>query len=235
MKTKKSKQKLNKLITEFELTQAYENIRANIMFSIVKSGCKKIIVTSSYESEGKSTVASNIAKQLSKLNVKVLLIDMDFRHPTQSCLFNFSHEDGLSDLIISGKSLSSTVKSIEEYPNLHVITTGTSVPSPSNLLASKKLEKLLSYFEEQYEYVIIDTPPINIISDALYVAKYTDGVILVVKEGSTTHPMLKKAMNSFELINIPILGFILNSAKRSSSDSHYSGYHSYYYNNYEKG
>ena len=66
-------------------------------------------------------------------------------------------------------------------------------------------------------------------------AKYTDGVILVVKEGSTTHPMLKKAMNSLELINIPILGFILNASKKSSSDSHYSGYHSYYYNNYEKG
>ena len=231
MKIKNYKKNAIKLITEFELTQAYENIRANIMFSIIKSGCKKIIVSSSYESEGKSTVASNIAKQLSKLNVKVLLIDMDFRHPTQAQLFNVSNENGLSDLIIKDKrSLASTVKTVKNYPDLHVLTTGTSVPSPSNLLASKRMEKLIASFESEYEYVIIDTPPINIVSDTLYIAKYTDGVILVVKEGSTTHPMLKKAIRSLELINIPILGFILNSANKSNS-KYYSNYHSYYYNN----
>lgn len=236
MKTKSSKKNLNKSITEFELIQAYENIRANIMFSIIKSDCKKIIVSSSYESEGKSTIASNIAKQLSKLNTKVLLIDMDFRHPTQSHLLNLSNEDGLSDLLIKNrKNLASTVKTIKDYSNLHVLTTGTSIPAPSNLLASKKMEKLLSSLDEQYEYVIIDTPPINIVSDALYVAKYTDGVILVVKEGSTTHPMLQKAISSLKLIDVPVLGFILNSSNKSNSKSYYGNYHNYYSNYYTNG
>ena len=218
----------DKNISLFELNQAYENFTANIMYSIIKPGCKKIVFSSAFESEGKSTITSNVAKKLSNLGSKVLLLDIDFRHPTIPKIFSIKNTNGLSDYIISGrKNLSTIVKNIPKYHNLDIITTGSFVPSPASLFSSNSMTNFLNSLDNIYDFVIIDSPPINIISDVLYIAKQTDGVILTVKERSTTHPMLKKAISRFELVDIPILGLVLNFSKQEST----SAYNNYYYKN----
>lgn len=224
--SKKNKYSNNKSVSEFELSQSYENLTANIMYSIIKPGCKKIIISSSIQEEGKSTISTQVAKNLSNLGSKVLLLDIDFRNPTIPKLFSLNNTIGLSDLIISnGKNLSDIIKHVPKYTNLDILTTGNFLPSPSALISSNSMITFLNSLDEFYDFVIIDSPPINIVSDALYIAKQTDGVILVVKEGSTSHPMLKKAIGHFELINIPILGLIVNFSKQISTGP----YHKYYY------
>ena len=208
---------------KFQVTEAYKAARTNLAFTVLKQGCKKIVFTSSISREGKSTSAVNIAISLSQqINVKVLLIDSDLRKPKINSFFNLENVPGLTNYLGNMCGLTDVIQSTE-IPNLSVICGGVIVPNPSELLASEAMENLLHTSENDYDYIILDTSPINIVIDALTLVRITDGVVIVVKEGFSTHRELAKTIETLGRVNAKILGIILNGTKIESKDN--STYH----------
>lgn len=214
---------------KFQVTEAYKSIRTNIMFSIAHKGCKKVVVSSSMENEGKSTGAVNIAISLSQTEFRVLLIDTDLRKPKIHMFFDMNSAPGLTHALSGIKSLNEVVRHTS-YTNLDVITAGATPPNPSELLASEAFEELMHTLEEEYDYIIVDTPPINVVSDALPVIKRSDGVVLMVRAGMATYLDLDKAIHNLQFIDAKILGLVLNGVDiRSKGYGVKSGYRKYGY------
>lgn len=216
---------------DFKVTEAFKALRANIMFSILKQGCKRIVISSSLPLEGKSTVSLNLAKSLSKTDAKVLLVDADLRKPTIFRYAELDNSPGLSDILIKNEigEMDKFIKKIDKHPKLDIITAGSTVPNPADIVANSVIDVFLSECDKRYDYVIIDTPPINVVSDSLYLAKKSDGVIIVVREKFTTHPELEKAIKSFEFVDVKILGLVLNYSRCLKPKGYYTKYYSGYY------
>ncbi|MGN1051139.1 MAG: CpsD/CapB family tyrosine-protein kinase [Acutalibacteraceae bacterium] len=200
---------------KFQIRESYNMARANITFTIIKEGCKKVVITSSIAGEGKSTFAVNLAISLAKQeNTKVLLIDCDLRKSTIAKIFGFDSSPGLTDFI-TGRSEFSNVLHYTDISNLDVITSGVIPPNPSEILASGVMSDMLDVLSSKYDYIIMDTPPVNVVSDAVYCVKNADGTVLVAKELKTTHTELKKAVSSLKFINAKIIGIVLMGVEES--------------------
>lgn len=211
---------------KFKVVESYKVLRANIMFSIIKSGCKSFVVSSSMPGEGKSTIAVNIAIALSQTDARVLLIDTDLRRPKINRFFGLQNTPGLSNFLI-GMNTAEEVLHATAYPNLTVFCAGSRVPNPSELLASTQMEQLLEKLEQKYDYIVIDSAPLNMVSDTYPVIKKTDGVLMVVYQHKSDYKELDKTMKSLEMMDCKVLGFVLNGAfdkKRKSYDKYGYGY-----------
>lgn len=210
----------------FAVVESYKTIRTNLMFLLSQSQNKRLIISSAVVGEGKSTTAINVAIAFSQLGSRVLLIDADMRKPTVHKKLKIQNNKGLSSLLVGFCDTNEAIISIN--PNLDVLTAGSTPPNPSELLGSTSMIQLLDSLNEFYEYIIIDTPPVNIVSDALVLAPNTDGVVLVVQNATTTHEQFQKALSSIEFANAKLLGAILNDSKGSRKNYKY-GYYEYSY------
>lgn len=208
----------------FEVKEAYKTVRTNIMFATSSiSGCKKIIITSSVPGEGKSTSCINLAVSTAQAGSKVLIIDADLRKPTVHKFLNVSHSVGLSSILSGFSAFEEAV--VETKYGFDCITSGLVPPNPAELLMSDKLESLLNWASEKYDYIVIDTPPINIVSDASIISKYVDGTIIVTRNKYTAHPSIEHAIKTLEFAGAKILGFLLND----KTGSERKGYYNYRY------
>lgn len=207
---------------KFRIDEAYKSIRANIMFSVIKKGCKRIIVSSSNPSEGKTTTTVNLAVTISQAEQKVLLIDADLRKPKIHQYFSIPNAPGLTNYLgdsftNKGKTDLFSVIHSTEYENLSVLCSGSIPPNPAELLGSELMSEFLNDISNDYDYIIIDTPPINVVSDALPLIRESDGVVMVVRQNKTTHPELQKALQSLEFIDAKLLGFVVNFVESKAS------------------
>ena len=220
---------------KFKVEEAYKSIRANIMFSIMKKGCKRVVVTSSVAGEGKTTTTINLAITFAQAGQRVLLIDADLRKPKIHQYFSVPNSPGLTDYL--GSTVSGvrkdrvdlfTVVHPTEFENLSVICSGTIPPNPAELLGSEPMIDFLEDISRDFDYIIIDTPPINIVSDALPLIRESDGVVLVVRYNSSTHPEVERVIASLEFIDAKILGFVLNFVEtRAGGKYKYGNYGKY--------
>lgn len=210
----------------FAVVESYKSIRTNLLFLLAQSGGKVIAFSSSNASEGKSTTAVNAAIAFSQLGGKVLLIDADLRRSSIHKKLKIDNQNGISNVLAGFSDFSGAVHVVNE--NFDVLTAGSIPPNPSELLGSKQFSDLITSLREQYDYIVIDTPPINIVSDALLIAPRTDGLILVIRDGFTPHDSIKRAIDAAEFANINILGAIMNGANPKSS-------HRYTYRRYSYG
>lgn len=213
---------------KFRITEAYKSIRTNITFSIIKKGCKRIIFTSSRPAEGKSTMSVNIAVSMAQTEAKVLLIDADLRRPKVHRFLNLKNAPGITNYLGGMNSLKEVLRDTQ-YPNLKVITAGSLVPNPSELLSSELFSELLDDLSSQFDYIFIDSTPVNVVADALPVIKMCDGVILITREKISTYTEIDNALKKLELINAKVLGVILNGA--SIARHRYYSYNDSYGNN----
>lgn len=215
----------------FAIAEAYKTIRTNIMFSLsdIEDG-KVIIMTSPGPCEGKSTSALNIAVNFAKMGKKILLIDADLRKPRIHKAMGVEHE-GLANYLGGFTELDKVVTYSEEY-GLDLIVCGTIPPNPSELLASSKMTKLIEHLKGQYDYIIIDTPPVNVVTDAVILSKLASGVIVVVREGSTTYTDLSKTIETLEFTESRIIGIVVNDSASVSKGYKYRGKYSRYYYKY---
>jgi capsular exopolysaccharide synthesis family protein len=211
--------------TRFFITEAFISLRTNLRFLLRHEGCKKIMITSPNQGEGKSTISANLAKSIAQTGSKVLLLDCDLRRGTLHSFFDVNHSPGVSDTL-SGMYAEKEVLQDTAQSNLQVISMGSIPPNSAELLGSKQMEDLLKYYEKQYSYIIIDTPPVNILSDAFGMIKLIDGVILVVREENTSHSSISNAIAKFKFSEANILGFVLNALSYQQGNK--KGKYSYY-------
>lgn len=215
----------------FAVKESFKTIRANLILSLKKDGCNKVVLTSSLPSEGKTTTSINLSIALSMVDKKVLLVDADLRKRKVGKFVRLNHYRGLTD-IIRGDVTFDEVVNVTKYPNLHILASGSSVLNPSEVLASKLCEDFFKQIEDKYDYIIFDAPPINIVSDALPLIKYCDGVLVVAREYLTTHKELKKALTSLSMIDANVLGLIYIGS--DSTQPYYHSKHGYGYGRYGK-
>lgn len=210
---------LNNKETPFSVAEAYKTIRTNLMFVLPNRSKKTIAISSSLPGEGKSTTALNVGISFSQLEQRVLLIDGDMRNPTIYKKLKINNSKGLSSILVGFCELDEAVKNV--YPNFDVLTSGPLPPNPAELLGSDNMSELLKVLEEYYDYIIIDTPPINVVADALILAPKTEGLVMVIKQGVSTHEQLKKTLSSIEFANVKLLGTILNGVKMDNKQYSY--------------
>ena len=190
------------------------------MFVLSDSENKRVVISSALPNEGKTITAINLAIAFSQTGKKVLLIDADLRRPTVYQRLKINNNKGLSSILVGFCSLREAVRNIS--PNFDVLTSGAIPPNPSELLGGNNMSLLLDGLKDYYDYIIIDTPPINMVSDALVLTPKTDGLVLITRQGKTTHDQFRKAIASIELANVKLLGAILNGDRSGNSDYGYT-------------
>jgi capsular exopolysaccharide synthesis family protein len=194
----------------FFIREAYKTLRTNVTYALAdQEGCKVIAVTSSMQSEGKSFTATNLAIACAQADKKVLLIDCDLRRPKLNRLLGASARSGLTELLMQPE-LRDKVILHEEAAGMDVIISGAIPPNPSELLGSKRMKKLLEDLRQKYEYIILDTPPVNMVTDAAVLAPLSDGVVFVVRMNYSERGAVIHAVEQLGYANAKILGMVLN-------------------------
>lgn len=226
----------------FSTTESYKLLRTNITFSFSEEGSGHVIgVTSAVQAEGKSSTACNTAYALSEAGYRVLLFEGDLRRPSFSAKLGVERVPGLTNLLVSKKTYKENVQQCAFAPNLDILTSGDIPPNPSELLTSNRMENLMAELRKDYDYIVVDLPPVTVVSDALAISKLIDGVVMVVREGVSDQQMLAEAMRQLDMVNARVLGFVYrNSDGGDKKYSHryskkYYKYYNRYYNDYAKG
>ncbi|MBD5138893.1 MAG: polysaccharide biosynthesis tyrosine autokinase [Ruminococcus sp.] len=202
--------------TPFAITEAYNTARTNIMFAASTSEKKIVAVTSSNPSEGKSTTCANIAISFANAGFKTLLVECDLRKPVMAKSFGVKPQKGLSS-ILGGFCTVNEAICPEVMDHLDIITTGDIPPNPSELLASDSMKIFLKASAEDYDYVFLDTPPVNVVTDSQLMNTEIAGLVFVIREGSTIHPDIQGAIEKIRLANGKALGFVKTFCKPEKS------------------
>lgn len=212
---------ISKLRPKSVIAEQYRTIRTNIQFSMVDRDVKSIVMTSSGPWEGKSTTSANLASVFTDQGKRVLLVDADLRKPTVQRTFGLSNVEGLTTL------LSEPDKKIDEViqhvtgTELHALTSGPIPPNPSELLNSNRMNGLMKRFEEMYDIIIYDMPPVTSVTDAQIMAAKSDGVVFVIRHGVAKKDSVLNAQELLEMVNANILGVVFNGVEKKTDFSYY--------------
>ena len=207
--------------TPFAIKESYVKLRTSMMFCMTSDKerpCRSFAVTSAKPSEGKSLTAANVAISFAMLGKKTLLVDCDMRKPTRKRLWRCGDGSGLCDFLAKIGPLEAS--RVEGLP-LSIVCTGTIPPNPSELLASNRMKLFMDYCEKYYDYVIIDTPPINTVADAQIISTYVDGMVVVAKSGNTTTDELGAAIDTIHRAGGNLCGIVLNGLSMKSAKYSY--------------
>ena len=220
--------------SDFFIREAYKTLRTNVSFALADDASgKAVLVTSSLQSEGKSITAVNLAISYAMMERKVIVVDCDLRRPKLARLLKVAAPEGLSNLLMSRSKAAEDVIVASGIKNLDVLPAGDIPPNPSELLASSRMEALLEELRGKYDLIVLDTPPINMVTDAVVLAPQTDGVLFVVRANRSERGAVIHAVEQLEYVKIKILGFVLNGVDLEHTSYGY-GKHHYKRNGYRK-
>ncbi|QPW12557.1 polysaccharide biosynthesis tyrosine autokinase [Mammaliicoccus sciuri] len=218
---------INPLITlekpKSVISEKFRGIRTNILFSTADNDVQTIVFTSEKPAAGKSTISANVAITYAQAGYKTLLIDGDMRKPTQHYIFNTDNMDGFSNLIINKTDFNKAIHKTDVV-NLDLLTSGPIPPNPSELIGSEKSLEVFDYLNNEYDFIIIDTPPVNTVTDAQLFAEIAKYVVYVVDVQKNDRNAVLKGKELIEKAGAKILGVVLNKAPEDKSSSYY-----YYY------
>ncbi len=217
--------------TRFDVREAYNELRTNLMFSIPSSGSKVVSITSSVASEGKSTTCLNTAISFADIYGKTIVIDCDLRRPNVDRLLGLKTKKGLSNLLVNDCRFEDAIVRTK-YKNLDVIAAGNIPPNPTELLSSEEMTKLIEELKREYKYIFLDTPPINIVIDASILVKLVDGVVVVVRQQVAEKKMLQESVKKLRFAGAKILGFVLNDVPSDNKKYSRGKYGKYGYSQY---
>lgn len=219
------------------VTEAFRTLRTNIQFSNVDKDIKTIVITSSGPSEGKSLVSSNLAVTMGQVDKKILLIDADLRKPKVHEVFSLSNEDGLTTVLVEGLDYKEVVISTG-IGSLDILTSGPIPPNPAEILGSNKMKSFLENIKEDYDIILIDSPPVGMVTDAAVLSTICDGVIIVSAAGQAIINAAINAKELLEKVNANIIGVVMNKVplkKGGYYKYHYYSYYQSYYGDEDKG
>ena len=216
--------------TPFDVTEAFRNLKASLSVSVPKKeNGVAIMVTSAYPEDGKTTVTTNLALMFAQSDAKVVLVDADIRKGRIAKYFKRKSAPGLSDYLSGQATLEEVIHNSHINENLSYITCGTHSPRPYELLESEEMKKLVQELRTRFDYVIIDTPPVLLISDALALSPSTDGAVLVCRHQVSYISDIERALNTLEFAKAKVLGVVVNDYKAPKVSKIYGGYKKYYY------
>ncbi|MDR1272583.1 MAG: CpsD/CapB family tyrosine-protein kinase [Clostridiales Family XIII bacterium] len=213
---------------DFQIVEAYKNLRTNLTFALSTSDSRIMVISSAEPSAGKSYTTANLAITMAQTGSRVLILDADLRKPTQHKLFDVNNLIGLSRLL-SGHTMvidEALQKGVAE--NVDLIPSGPIPPNPSELLGHARMKELLDKLTENYDYILIDTPPVNVVSDSILLMQYAAGVLLVVRQRQTAFNEIREAIEKYRSVDAPTLGVVVTDVK-----TNVRGYGNYRYRYYE--
>lgn len=226
----KEKNMINSVTTEtlsslnYSLAESYRTLRTNIEFSNFNKNIKSLIVTSSNPKEGKSTSAAMLAVYMALAGKKIILVDCDLRKSKRKNLFNRYKSIGFTNVLLGDVPLSETIQK-SAIDNLYILTSGAKPPNPAEILCSEKTKELINTLKDDFEYVIIDTPPVGFITDAQILSKYVDGCLLIVESGKSKINEAVRSKKLIEQVEGRILGAVLNKYPDKIFNKEYRQYY----------
>src|ERR1700733_8979714 len=204
-----------------QMAESYRALRTSLLLSNLGAPPKVIMVTSALPQEGKTTTSINVAVVLAQKGVRVLLIDADLRRPSIHKTLGMGPHSGLSNVLTGSTNLENAITSTKVLPNLFVLPAGTPPPNPAELLASSNMRDVLIQLREQYDHIVIDTPPSLSVTDAVVLSPRADAVVLVIRSGQTTKQALRRSRDILTQVNAKVVGVLLNAVDLSSPDYYY--------------
>lgn len=212
----------------FASTEAYNLLRANLTFSLPETGTGHVIgISSAIPQDGKTYTAINLAYSLANSGKSVLLVDGDMRRPSVANRLGKRNSPGLTNFLVGNEK--NVMHSKVMSANLSVITAGDVPPNPSELMGSEKMEATLKMLASQFDFVLVDLPPVNSVADPILISKYLEGMILVTRHRHTGKMDVQEAVRALQFAGVHILGFVYNGMQRPGG-----GYHRYKYSKYSK-
>src|SRR5215204_3505800 len=217
-----------RLVTALDPTsaaaEAYRTLRTNLLYgAFLDEPAKVLVLTSPGPGEGKSTTCANLGVVLAQAGKNTLILDCDFRKPVIHRLFGFRNVRGVVDALVGERKLQENWK--EPMEGLKVVPVGPIPPNPTELLGTRRFSELLASLREEFDYVLIDAPPVGMVSDPAILATQGDGVLLVSDAQNTRKGSVRQAMRSLEAVGAPVLGTVMNNVEVSKGDNyHYYGY-----------
>ena len=208
------------------VSESYRTLRTNIQYSSFDKEIKTIVITSADPSEGKSTVAGNLALSFAQNEKRVILVDCDLRKPSVHKNFKLSNLSGLSEVLIGKEKLDGAIENYNK--NLDILTSGKVPPNPSEMLGSKAMSELLEVLKNRYDVIILDSTPLQAVTDAQILSTKVDGTILVVRAEKTKVDATVEAKNLLDKVGANIIGTVLHAVPNNRSKYYY------YYGNEEK-
>jgi capsular exopolysaccharide synthesis family protein len=227
----RSMELITHLSPKSNLAESYRTIRTSLLLSSADKKPKTIMVTSALPEEGKSTTLSNLAVTLAQAGKTVLIVDSDFRKPTQHKIFKVRNINGLTNYLTSEMEVNALVKATD-IPKLFLINVGPVPPNPAELLGSEKMGNLIETLKQWFDFILLDSPPLLTVSDAMVLGPKIDGMILVVWGGKTSREALKQAKEKLDMVKIKCLGVVINNINIQEHDYNYMYQ---YYNYYGEG
>jgi len=214
--------------TPFAIREAYNSTRTKLLFYGQGEKCPVFAVTSSLPGDGKTMSSVNLAISFAQMGKKTLLIDGDMRKATMHSYLKIGYQDGLSELM-AGLTKEINIREAGKE-NLFFLPSGDIPPNPAELLASSKMTEVIKALREKFDYIIIDTPPVEVVTDAALLAPYVTGYVFIVKCGSSDINIVKHSIETIQELKGNIVGFILNDSN-NVRDNYYrsSGYYKKYY------
>ena len=201
--------------------EAYRSLRSNIEYSSFDDEYRVIVVTSSVQGEGKSTTSGNLAIALAQSGNSVLLVDCDMRKPSIHKMFKISNAAGTAELLLRKKLFEEVANKYNE--NLTIITAGKIPPNPSEMLASRAMTAFIEEMKKEFKYIILDTPPLQAVTDAQVLSTKADGVLLIVRAGSTKREMVFNSVDLIKKVQGKVIGTVLNGVENKKNNYYYYG------------
>lgn len=200
-------------------SEAYKTLRTSIQYSSFNKQLKTMLITSSEKEEGKSTVSGNLALSFAQNNKKIILVDCDLRRPSIHKKFKISNLIGLSEVLIGKISLEETIQRYND--NLDILSSGKIPPNPSEMLSSNAMNNLIETLKEKYDIVILDSAPLQAVTDAQILATKVDGTILVVRAERTKKESIIECKNRLDKVGANIIGTVLNAVENNRGKYYY--------------
>jgi capsular exopolysaccharide synthesis family protein len=215
-----------------QFTEAFRALRTSLMLSTAGKPPKYILFTSAMPSEGKTTMASNLACILSQSDARVLLMDADLRRSNIHHRFGLTGKLGLTTVLAGTSTLEEAVQHIPEIPNMDILPSGPVPPFPTEMLGSETMQKLMEKLGKNYTHIVIDSPPVLSVTDAVVLGNMVDAVVLVIRHGKEGKNVMRRARDLLSRSGAPVAGLVLNAVDVKSPDYYgYYGYSGYSYGN----
>ena len=203
--------------------EAFRALRTSLLYAIVDAPPRTIVLTSPGSCEGKSTVCANLGAALARANRRTLVVDCDLRNPAQHSIFGLRNFRGIVNVLAGELELQEVCQEPSSVPGLSVVTVGLLPPDPAELLGSQSFAEFLDRASQGFEYVLMDAPPTQPVSDSLILASQVDGVLLVFDSRTTRKAAVRRSMHALTAVGANVLGIVMNSAMISEA-GHYGGY-----------